>query len=94
MVHDSLVPRRIFGSKSEVTGNWRKLHNEGLHTLYSSPNIIRIMHSTRMRWVGHVAYMGLMRTAYIIVLERLKRRYHLEDLGMDGRTILKLILGK
>jgi hypothetical protein len=42
----------------EVTGDWRKLHNEGLHNLYSSPNIIRMIKSRRMRWAGHVARMG------------------------------------
>jgi hypothetical protein len=51
--------RRIFGKKRyEVTGGWRKLHNEELHNLYSSPSIIRIIRSNRMRWAGHVARMG------------------------------------
>jgi hypothetical protein len=51
--------RRIFGPKrNEVTGGWRKLHNEELHDLYSSLSIIRIIKSRRMRWVGHVARMG------------------------------------
>jgi hypothetical protein len=50
---------RIFGPKrDEVVGEWRKLHNEELHDLYSSPSIIRIIMSMRMRWVGHVAQMG------------------------------------
>jgi hypothetical protein len=49
---------RIFGpSRDEVTGGWRKLHNEELHNLYSSPNIIRMTKSRRMRWTGHVAQM-------------------------------------
>jgi hypothetical protein len=46
-----------------VTGGWRKLHNEELHNLYSSPNIIRIIRSRRMRWAGHVARMGEKRNA-------------------------------
>jgi hypothetical protein len=51
--------RRIFGPKrDEVTGGWRKLHNEELHSLFSSPNIIRMFKSRRMRWAGHVARMG------------------------------------
>jgi hypothetical protein len=51
--------RRIFGPKrNEVTGEWRKLHNEELHDLYSSPNIIRIIKARRIRWAGHVARMG------------------------------------
>jgi hypothetical protein len=50
---------RIFGPKrDEVTGDWKKLHNEELHNLYSSPNIIRMIKSRRMRWAGHVAQMG------------------------------------
>jgi hypothetical protein len=50
------VLRRIFGPKrDEVTGGWRKLHNEELHNLYSSPSIIRRIKSRRMRWAGHVA---------------------------------------
>jgi hypothetical protein len=53
------VLRRIFGPKrDEVTGEWRKSHNEELRDLYSSPSIIRIMKSRRMRWAGHVARMG------------------------------------
>jgi hypothetical protein len=53
------VLRRIFGPKRDlVTGGWRKLHNEELHNLYSSPSIIRMIKSRRMRWVGHVARMG------------------------------------
>jgi hypothetical protein len=53
------VLRRIFGpGRDEVTGEWRKLHNEELHDLYSSPSIIRIMKASRMRWEGHVARMG------------------------------------
>jgi hypothetical protein len=58
-VFDNRVVRRIFGPKrDEVTGEWRKLHIEELHTLYSSPDIIRQIKSRRMRWVGHVAHMG------------------------------------
>jgi hypothetical protein len=50
---------RIFGpKKDEVTGDWRKLHNEELHNLYSSPNIIRMIKPRRMRWARHVARMG------------------------------------
>jgi hypothetical protein len=53
------VLRRIFGSKrDEVIGGWRKLHNEELHNLYSSPNIIRMIKPRRMRWAGHVARVG------------------------------------
>jgi hypothetical protein len=55
-VFENRVLRRIFGLKrDEGTGDWRKLHNEELHRLYSSPSIIRMMKSRRMRWAGHVA---------------------------------------
>jgi hypothetical protein len=58
-VFENRVLRRIFGPKrDEVTGSWRKLRNEELHNLYSSPSIIKIIKSRRMRWAGHVARMG------------------------------------
>jgi hypothetical protein len=57
-VFENRVLRRIFGPKrDEVTGEWRKLHNEELHDLYSSPSIIRLIKARRMRWAGHVARM-------------------------------------
>jgi hypothetical protein len=58
-VFKNRVLRRIFGSKrDEVTGGWRKLHNEELHNLYSSPSIIRMIKSRRMKWEGHVVRKG------------------------------------
>jgi hypothetical protein len=55
-VFENRVLRRIFGPKrNEVTGGWGKLHNEELHKLYSSPSIIRMIKSRRMRWAGHIA---------------------------------------
>jgi hypothetical protein len=58
-IFENRVLRRIFGSKrQEVMGSWRKLHNEELHNLYSSPSIIGMIQSRRMRWIGHVARMG------------------------------------
>jgi hypothetical protein len=58
-VFENRVLRRIFGPKrDEVTGEWRRLHNKELHALYSSPNIIRVIKSRRLRWAGHVARMG------------------------------------
>jgi len=59
------MPRRIFGHKRDkVTGEWRKLHNEELNDLYSSPNIVQVIKSRRMRWVGHVARMRERRGVY------------------------------
>jgi hypothetical protein len=58
-VFENRVLRRIFvPKKGEVTGAWRKLHNEDLRDLYSSPSLIRIIKSRRMRWAGHIARMG------------------------------------
>jgi hypothetical protein len=67
------VLRRIFGPKrDEVTGGWRKLHNEELHNLYSSPSIIRMIKSSRMSWARHVAHMRRKKNAYRILVEKPK----------------------
>jgi hypothetical protein len=90
------VLTRIFGPKrDEVTGHGRKLHNEELHNLYSSPNIIRMIKSRRMRWAGHVARMGEKRIAYRILvgkpegkkLLRRPRRRWVEYIKIDLREI-------
>jgi hypothetical protein len=68
-VFENRVLRRIFGPKrDEVTGEWRKLHNEELHILYSSPNIIRQIKSRRMRWARHVARMEEERNVYKVLM--------------------------
>jgi hypothetical protein len=68
---ENRVLRRIFGPKrDEVTGEWRKLHNEELHNLYSSPDIIGQIKSRRMRWAGHVARMGEERKVYRVLMVR------------------------
>jgi len=63
------VLRRIFGRRRDkVLGEWRRLHNEELNDLYSSPNIVRVIKSRRMRWAGHVALMGEERAVYRVLL--------------------------
>jgi hypothetical protein len=74
-VFENKVLRRIFGLKrDEVTGGWRKLHNEELHDLYSSPIIIRIIKSSKRRWVGHVAGMGEKRNTYRLLVGKPARK--------------------
>jgi hypothetical protein len=95
-VFEITVLRRISGPKrNEVTGYWRKLHNEELHNLYSSPNIIRMIRSKRIRWTGHVARMGETRNAYRILVgnpegkrpvERSRRRW-MDNIKIDLRGI-------
>jgi hypothetical protein len=64
-VFENRVLRGIFGPKrDEVTGEWRRLHNKELYALYSSPNIIQVIKSRRLRWAGHVARVGEKRGAY------------------------------
>ena len=68
-VFENMVLRRIFGTKrDEVTGEWRRLHNEELNDLYSSPNIVRVIKSRIMRWAGHVARMGEEKGEYRVLL--------------------------
>jgi hypothetical protein len=70
-VFENRVLRRIFGPKrDEVTAGWRKLHNEELHCLYTSPSIIRVIKARRMRWAGHVARMGEVTGTYNILVGR------------------------
>ena len=86
---ENMVLRRIFGPRrDEVTGEWRKLHNEELNDLYCSPNIVRVIKSRRMRWAGHVARMGEERGMYRVMLGKPEGRSHWGDLGVDGWIIL------
>jgi hypothetical protein len=74
---ENKVLRRIFGPKrDEVTGGWRKLHSKELRDLYSSPSIIRIIKSRRMRWAGHVARMGEKRNAYRLMVRKPEGKKH------------------
>jgi hypothetical protein len=75
------VSRRIFGPKrNEVTGEWRNLHNEELHDLYSSPTIAPVIKSTRMRWTGHVARVGEWRGVYRVLVGKPEGKRPLERL--------------
>jgi len=68
-VFGNMVLRRIYGPRwDEVTGEWRRLHNEELNDLYSSPNIVRVINLRRMRWAGHVARMGEERGVYKVLM--------------------------
>jgi hypothetical protein len=109
-VFENRVLRRIFGPKSdEVTGDWRKLHNEELHNLYFSPNIIRMIKSKMIRWAVNVARMEAPRTAYRILvgkpggkrpLGRPRRRWvdnvtlDLRETGWDGMDWINLVQDK
>jgi len=68
-VFENMVLVRIFGPRrDEVTGKWRRLHNEELNDLYSLPNIVQVIKSRRMRWAGHVAHMGEERGVYRVLV--------------------------
>jgi hypothetical protein len=98
-VFENTVLRRIFGPKREEDGSWIRLHNYELRSLYSSPNIVRVITSRRMRWAGHVARMGKGRDVYRVLvgrpegkrpLGRPRRRWEdninmdLRETGIDG----------
>jgi hypothetical protein len=86
-IFENRVLRRKFGPKrDEVTEEWRKLHNEELNDLYSSPLI-----KSRMRWVGHVARMGERKGGYRVLVGKVEGRNHLGEAGVDLRIILRRI---
>jgi hypothetical protein len=94
-VSENRVVRRIFGPKrNEVTGEWRTLHNEELHILYSSPNIIRQIKSRRMRWAGHVARMGEEKIVYRVLMENPEGKRPLGRPDINWRMGSKWILGR
>ena len=89
---ENSVLRRIFGPRmEEVTEEWRRLHNEELNDLYSSPNIVRVIKSRRMRWAGHVARMGEERGCIWSWWGNRREGDHWGDLGLEGWIILGLI---
>ena len=95
-VFENMVLRRIFGPRrDEVTGEWRRLYNEDLNDLYSSPNIVRVIKSRRMRWAGHVARIDEERGAYRVLvgkpegkrpLGRPRRRW-VDNIRMDLQEV-------
>jgi len=89
-VFENMLLRRIFGPRrDEVTGEWTRLHNEELKDLYSSPNIVRVIKSIRMRWVGHVAHMGEERGVVLSLGGEIGRKETTGgDLGVDGWIII------
>jgi hypothetical protein len=104
-IFENRVLRRIFGPKREEDGSWRKLHNDELHSLYSSPNIVTVIKSRRMRWAGHVARMGEGRGVYGVLVGspggkrpqgRPRRRWEdnikmdLREIGIDGANWIRL----
>jgi hypothetical protein len=104
-VFENRVLRRIFGHKRKEDGSWRKLHNDELHNLNSSPNIVRVIKARRVRWAGHVARMGERRGVYRLLvrkpeekrpLGRPRRRWEdnikldLREIGIDGENWIRL----
>jgi hypothetical protein len=94
-VFENRLLRRIFGPKrDEVTGSWRKLHNEELHNLYSPPSIIRVIKSRMIKWAGHVARMGEKRNIYRLLMGKPEgkrplgrlRRLWVNNIKMDLRV--------
>jgi hypothetical protein len=94
-VFENRVLRRIFGPKrGEVTGEWRRLYNEELNDLYSSPNIIRVIKSRRMRWAGMWHIWGKREVRTRFWWGDWREGDHLGDPGVDGRIILRWIFRK
>jgi hypothetical protein len=104
-VRENRVFRKIFGPKRDEDGRWRKLHNDELHSPYSSPNTVRVIKSKRMRLAGHVARMWEGRGVYWVLvgrpegkrpLGRPRRRWEdnikmdLRKMGIDGANWIRL----
>jgi hypothetical protein len=93
-VFENSVLRRISGPKRDKDGSWRKLHNDELHSLYSSQNIFRVIKSRMVRWAGHVARMGEGRGFCRVLVGRPEGYKPLEDLGVGGKITLRWTLGR
>jgi hypothetical protein len=104
-VSENTVLKKIFGPKKKEGGSWRKLHNDELHSLYSSPNIVSVIKSRRMKGAAHVARMGEGRGVYRVLVGRLeekrslgrpRRRWednikmNLREIGIDGANWIRL----
>jgi hypothetical protein len=91
-VFENRVLRRVFGPKrDEVTGEWRKLHNEELNDLYFLPNIVRVVKSRRMRWAGHVARMREERGVNRVLVGSQRERDHWGNPDVGRRIIFRWI---
>jgi len=95
-VFENMVLRRIFGPRRDkVIGEWRRLHNEKLNDLFSSPNIVGVIKSRRMKWAGHVARMGEERGVYRVLVGKLEgkrplgrpRRRWVDNIRMDLQEV-------
>jgi hypothetical protein len=105
-VFENSVLRKIFGPTRKEDGSWRKLHNDELHSLYSSPNIVKVIKSRRMRWAGHVAHMGEGRGVYRVLVRRPEGKrplgrprlrwednikMDLREIGIDGANWIRVV---
>jgi hypothetical protein len=93
-IHTLTVLRKVSGPKREEDGSRRKVYNDELQNLYSSPNIVRMIKSRRMRWARHVARMGRGEMFTEFWLRDPKGRDYREDLDVDGKITLRCTLGR
>jgi hypothetical protein len=93
-VFENGVMGRIFGPKRDEDGSWKKLHDDELHRLYSSPNIVRVIKSRRMRWAGHVACMEDGRSVCRVLVGRSEGKRPLGRPGVGGRITLRWTLNR
>jgi hypothetical protein len=94
-VFENRVLRRIFGpQREEVAGGWRRLHNEELHNLYASPNIITMSKSRMMRWAGSAARIAQMKNIYNSLIGKSEGRRPFGRSSVDGKILLEWIFNK